>query len=204
MWRKLLTTAGAFGLLGLIGCGMSGPLLDNPVLISPVAAAPPVENPVFVPLGQWPSAYHKVFNSVLDIVDDYFVIDYANTSRYGGTIRTLPGIAPGLEQFFKPGSPDFDGRLLATFQTIRHYAIVKIDRAPDGGGFWVDVKVYKELEDLPRPMRMTAGAAVFRSDVTVERQFEVIEPTFTATGWIPIGEDPKIEQSILQRIKKCL
>jgi hypothetical protein len=184
---------------------MTGPLLDNPAFISPAAvAAPPCENPVFVPLGNWPSAYHKVFETVLDVVDDYFVIDYANTSRYGGTIRTLPGIAPGLEQFFKPGSPDFDGRLLATFQTIRHYAIVKIDRAPDGGGFWIDVKVYKELEDLPRPLRMTAGAAAFRSDITVERQFEVIEPTFTATGWIPIGEDTKLEQTILQRIKKCL
>jgi hypothetical protein len=59
----------------------------------------------------------------------------------------VPRIAPGLEQPWKPGSPDCAQRLLATFQTIRHRASVLITPAEDGG-FFVDVKVLKELEEL--------------------------------------------------------
>src|SRR5437868_1913898 len=70
----------------------------------------------------------------------------------------------------------------------------------DDGGFFVDVKVYKELEDLARPIRSTAGAAAFRSDNTVERQFEVIDPTVIDSQWIPIGRDVRLEQVILKRL----
>lgn len=200
MWRRFLAAwAGAVAVVAG-GCASTGPLLDNPVLLRP-AAPGPVENPVYIPLGTNATSYRKVFETVEDVVDDYF--DLAETNPYAGEIKTHPRIAPGLEQFFKPGSPDFDQRLLATFQTIRHYAVVKIDGARDGG-FWVDVKVYKELEDLPRPIRATAGAAAFRSDITVERQFEVVEPVAVSGGWILIGEDVKLEQEILARLKKCL
>jgi hypothetical protein len=182
------------------GCTSMGPLLDNPVLLRPVAAGP-VENPVYVPLGISGDAYRKVIEKVTDVVDDFW--DIAEINPYAGLIRTHPRVSPGLEQFFKPGSPDFDQRLLATLQSIRSYAVVKIDVARDGG-YWVDVKVYKELEDVARPIRATAGAAAFRSDLTVDRQYEVIEPVDVTSGWIPIGEDEKLEQEIVARIKKCL
>ncbi len=200
MWRRLLAVcAGAVAMVNG-GCGSSSPLLENPILLR--AEAPgPVENPVYVPLGATADAYRKVFEKVIDVVDDYY--DIAETNPYAGLIRTHPRVAPGLEQFFKPGSPDFDQRLLATLQSIRHYAVVKIDAARDGG-FWVDVKVFKELESVDRPVRATAGAAAFRSDLTVERQYDVIEPVAVTGGWIPIGEDAKLEQVILARIKKCL
>ena len=173
---------------------------DDQVLLRPVAAGE-VENPVYVPLGASQTSYRKVLEQVIDVVDDYF--DIAESNMYAGLIRTHPRVAPGLEQFFKPGSPDFDQRLLATLQSIRHYAVVKIDGARDGG-FWVDVKVYNELENVERPLRATAGAAAFRSDPGVDRQYEVIEELPTSGGWIPIGEDVKMEQEILARIKKCL
>ena len=88
-------------------------------------------------------------------------------------------------------------------QTIRHRAEISIDPARDGG-YFVSVIVYKELEDLARPVRSTAGAASFRSDNTVERQFEVIDPTVFESNWIPLGRDACLEQVILQRLKKCL
>jgi hypothetical protein len=186
-------------LLAALPCGCaSGPLLDNPALIR-VDPNVHVENPVYLPQG--PVAYAAVFEKVLDIVDDYFEI--AVNNRYDGRIETFPRISPGLGQPWKPGSPDFDQRLLATMQTIRHRAIVLIQPADDGG-FFVDVKVYRELEDLPRPTRMTAGAAAFRSDSTVERQFEVIDPTVFETNWAPLGRNLLLEQVILQRLKKCL
>jgi hypothetical protein len=199
MWRKIVTAwTGALGML-TAGC-MVGPLQDNPVFIRPDPAVT-VENPVWVPSLGVGGAYGKVFEIVLDIVDDYFEIAYSR--REDGWIVTFPRLSPGLEQFWKPGTPDCYQRLEATLQTIRHRCEVQIQPAEDGG-FFVRVTVYKELEDLERPTRATAGAAAFRSDNTVERQFEVIDPTILDTKWVPQGRNKELEQVILQRIKKCM
>lgn len=183
--------------LTLGGCA-TGPLVDNPLLLRPKAEGA-VENPVYVPLG--PASYGMVFEKVLDVVGDYFEISYSN--RYDGQIRTFPRVAPGFERFWKPGDPDFYQRLEATLQTIRHRAEISIDAAQDGG-FFVSVVVYKELEDLARPIRSTAGAASFRSDNTVERQFEVIDPTVFESNWVPFGRDPLLERCILEKLKQCM
>lgn len=174
------------------GC-MSGPMVDNPARVGTAAEACP--NPVYLPHG--PGAYGDVFERVLDVVSNYFEIAYSN--RYDGRIETFPRIAPGLEQPWKPGSPDFAQRMLATLQTIRHRALVVITPADDGG-FFVDVKVFKELEDLASPAYATAGAAAFRSDNTVERQFEVIDNNVVDSHWAPLGRDLKLEQVILKRL----
>lgn len=198
-WAALLVTTVA-------GCA-TGPLIDNPLMVRPEPGAP-VENPVFIPLG--PKSYGKVFEKTLDVLDEYFEIAYAN--RYDGRIETHPRIAPGLEQLLKPGSPDLYQRWLASCQTIRHRCMVMI-QAADDGGFFVQVTVFKELEDLPRPMRLNSGDAAFRSDPTVERQFEVIDPTVQESNfilrpgqnmWIPAGRDFALEQAILAKLKKCM
>jgi hypothetical protein len=177
---------------------MSGPVLDNPTFVRPDPAVT-VENPVWVAPG--PAAYGTVFERVLDIMSDYFEIRYAN--RYDGHIDTFPRISPGFEQLWKPGSPDCYQRLEATLQTIRHRAEVQIDPAQDGG-FFVKVTVYKELEDLATPTRALAGLAAFRSIDTVDRTYEVIDPTVFESRWVPFGRDLEMEQAVLQRLKKCL
>jgi hypothetical protein len=196
--RRTLWTVWAAALLAISGGCMSGPPLDNPLLV-PLDPSVTVENPVFIPGG--PAAYHAVWEKIYDIVGDYFEIAFS--ARSDGRIETFPRIAPGYEQWWKAGSPDSEQRLLATLQTIRHRAIVTLEPANDGG-YFVKVQIFKELEDLPRPIRATAGSASFRSDNTVERQFEVIDPTVFESQWIPLGEDAKFEQLILQRIKKCM
>jgi hypothetical protein len=191
MWRWLCLTWTAAVAFVAGGCA-TGPLQDNPLAVrteTPLVA----ENPVYVPVGLYP----LVFQKVLDVVDDYFPIAYA--SRPSGTIESYPVIAPGLEQPWKPGSPDFYQRTMAFFQTIQHRAIVHISVADDGG-FFVDVKVLKELEDLPNPAHYTGGAATFITRPTVERQYEVIDGGQYLPNWIPIGRDYKLEQVILSRI----
>jgi hypothetical protein len=178
----------------LVGLGCAtGPLQNNPVLVTPNRNA--FENPVFLPQG--PASYNIVFGKVLDTVSDYFEIAYAN--RQEGRIESFPRIAPGLAEPWKPGSPDLYQRTLATFQTIRLRAVVLLSAAADGG-YFVDVKIYKELEDIDKPIRATAGAASFRTLNTVERQFEVIDATAFDPVWIPVGRDTKLEQLMLERI----
>jgi hypothetical protein len=198
MWRRLGTAWNGIAALLVAGCA-TGPLVENPVLIRSEKVIAQ-ENPLYIPQGQGAATYARVFEKTLDILDDYFEIAYMN--RYAGLIETQPTVAPGFEQPWKPGSPDCYQRLLAFLQTIRHRAIVTINTADDGG-YWISVKVLKELEDFPIPIRATAGSATFRMFSTVERQFEVIESSFYQAGWIPIGRDYKLEQVILERLAKC-
>ncbi len=197
MWRRIVSAA-AF--LGIGGC-VSGPMIENPAVVHldrPIAAG---SNPGFVPGSQSPDAYKRLFTRCLDVVGEYFEIDAANTSRYGGTIRCLPRIAPGIEQPWKPGSPDLYQRMLAFCQTYRHRCMVDITTGQQGG-YFVDVKVYRELEDLATPSRGTAGEATYRLVPTIERQFTVVDPSLYEPMWIPMGRDTCIEQAILERVTR--
>jgi hypothetical protein len=199
MRRLLLALAAALPLL-LSGC-LARPYLIEPALPPQPSPTVEVENPLYIPLSTTGDGYDKVFQRVLDVVDDYFEIAYAN--RYDGRIETYPRVAPGFEQLWKPGNPDSYGRLWATLQTIRHRCFILIQPADDGG-FFVQVTVYRELEDLPKPTRSTAGAASFRSDNTVDRTYEVIDPAVFEPSWAPLGRDIPFEQSVLDKLKKCL
>lgn len=186
--------------LSLCGC-LARPYLIEPALPPQPRPGAAVENPVYIPPGTAPDAYDKVFQKVIDVVDDYFEIAYAN--RYDGRLETYPRVAPGYEQWWKPGNPDHFGRLWATMQTIRHRCFVLIQPADDGG-FFVQVTVFRELEDLPKPIRSTAGAAAFRGDETVDRTYEVIDPAVFEPSWAPLGRDIPFEQAILDKLKKCM
>jgi hypothetical protein len=196
--RQVQWLAWLGGIAVLTGGCASGPLLDNPVVLRPKPDVA-IDNPVYVPQG--PVSYGNVFEKVISVVTEYFEIRYSN--RYSGEIITFPRIAPGLEQPWKRGSPDLAQRFEATLQTIRHRAEIKIDPAPDGG-FFVSVTVYKELEDLERPIRQTAGAASFRTDNPLERQYEVVDPLVFESRWIPLGRNVPMEQAILEKIRQCM
>ena len=142
-----------------------------------------------------------MFEKAIDVLDDYFELYPPNP--YDGRIVTKPRIAPGYEQFWVPGNPDARGRLLATFQTIRQTATVRI-WAGERGGYLVYVVVEKELEDLPRPTQVRIGNAVFQESPTVDRQFEVVGPDSTPDlTWFRVGRDYALEQQILRRIRNC-
>jgi hypothetical protein len=179
------------------GCA-SAPPLENPALIRPYAADS--ENPILVAPGA-PSAnsYAEIYEVILDVLDDYFEIK--PTSRYAGHIETFPVTSPGMIQFWKPGSPDPRERLIATVQSMRHFAIVDI-WAGERGGYRVYVEVHTELEDAPRPLQAVAGPAVFRNLPNVDRTAEVVGADTSASMlWIPKGRDYAFEQLLLRKIR---
>jgi hypothetical protein len=193
--RRLLILA----LLLLLGGCASGPLLDNPALLTPTKLDSP-QNPVYVPLSH--EAYNLVFDNVLHVLNDTG-FEILESNRYDGHIETLPRTAPGVEQFFKSGSPAISERVIATFQSYRQRASVKIMPA-ESGGFFIQVVVLKELEDLPRTMRSLAGSAFFFASNNVDRQLEQVDPTIFEAAWIPKGRDMYLEQDILCRLKACM
>ena len=195
---RLALGAGSALSVGLTGCAAVPPM-DNPALVHPSDCC--VENPVLLAPGlPTPDGYAEVYERVLDAVDDYFEIKPG--SRYAGQIETLPRVAPGYEQPWKPGSPDRRERLLATFQSIRHTAVVRVS-AGERGGYRVYVEVNKELEDVGQPAAALTGPAVFRNVAPMDREADVVASVAPPTRqWIPVGRDLGLEQQILRKIQQ--
>jgi hypothetical protein len=190
----------ALPLVVAAGC-LSTPAPDNPLLLRPDPFRS-IENPIIIAPGQpTPAAYAEVFERVLSVVSGYFEIAYSN--RYDGRIICQPKIAPGLEQPWKTGSPDARERLLASLQTIRYRCEVQI-RAAEQSGYQVQVTVYRELKDDPRPSGYMSGP-IFRDAAPVDRQFQVVDPVVPTEGdrWIPRGRETALEEAILKKIRSC-
>lgn len=196
-WRH---KALGFLFLALAGCTSLAPPAAPPPMPGGGPALPSEGNPVFIELGH--RQYGHVFETCLKTLLDYD-FEILESNRYDGRIETRPRVAPGVFRFFMPGSPDFRERVLATTQSYRHRVSLNIQPA-DNSGYFIEVIVRKELEDLPKPVRGSVGGAVFRSENTVERQFEVIDPAFFEPSWIFKGRDEAMEQELIRRLVSCL
>jgi hypothetical protein len=186
---------------GVILCASLCAVRAQPPM-APVIVEDGDENPIYVPGGS--DSYGRVFENALRVLISHgFEIQAQDTNRYSGHIEAIPRIAPGVLLFLKPGTPSFRERLLYTFQTYRHRVSVDIDPAQNGG-YFVKVTARKELEDLARPVRATAGAAIFRVDNNVDRVFEVIDATYFDPHWIYKGRDTSLEQSLIRKLKRYM
>ena len=188
MWRVLIAAAVA---VCMAGCA-SGPLLENPLPIRPDRPVPH-ENPLYVPQGE--QAYACASSTRSSTC-------FPTTSPWPTPAATTAASRPppSRRASNSRGSPAAPTVTSASFlfQTIRHRAVVVITTAEDGG-YFIDLKVYKELQDLPRPSRATAGDATC-IEQTVQRQFEVVEPELFESSWIPHRPRLQAGQCILDRL----
>jgi hypothetical protein len=182
--------------LGQAGC-FSGGELHAPHVSRIFSPRPVAENPLVVPS----TDFDAVWNKTVAVVNKYF--DIASENRLSRTIVTQPRIGATLLEPWSPDSVSFTDRFESTLQTMRRFAIIKIEPAPSGG-YLVKVEVRKELEDLVKPDRMAAGRAVFNNDFPVNRTREIIGPVPSPLGWIPRGRDPNVEQAILAGVRDAL
>lgn len=160
--------------------------LSNPLVI-------PVEDPDFA------------WNELVDAVDDYFPIAREERVRVIGNAMTEGRIeskvvtgATRFEFFRRDATPGFE-RWLGTFQSIRRQAEVRV--SPVNGGYAVSVVVRKELEDVDRPEMSLVGGAVQRHDGTLVRPGGNRVGGAVSLGWIPIGRDIALEQTMLAAIQ---
>ena len=154
-------------------------------------------NPLVVPAGD----FDTVWNKTIAVVDKYF--DIASENRLSRTIVTQPKPGATLLEPWSWDSVTLSDRLESTLQTMRRFAIIKVDPAPTGG-YLVKVEVHKELEDMVKPDRQAAGRAVFNNYFPVNRTREIIGPVPAPVGWINRGRDPHLEQEILNGVRNTL
>lgn len=149
-----------------------------------------------------------VWERIVDAVDDYFEIEREDPiSVYGnldieiteGRIDTHPRIAATyLEPWFQD-SVTREERLQSTCQTIRRRAMVRV--VPENGGYLIFASVYKELEDVERPLGSNTGAASFTYTNKINTITNIGSDAPTSYGWIQTGRDAALEQRILLKIR---
>ncbi|MCC7086682.1 MAG: hypothetical protein IT427_16910 [Pirellulales bacterium] len=201
--------------------GLSAPAGSPGTIVLPEGATPmsvEPQNNVVVPAVNRDFAWDQV----VDVVDDYFEIEREDRVKQvgdiltEGSIDTFPLTGATLLEPWRHDSVGWYERLESTLQSIRRRAFVRV--IPDEHGYFVDVTVIKELEDLPQPEKASAGAATFRYDTSLQRDTEFatdpyripgdparpVGPRTPTVGWIPLGRDTMLEQALLAEIRARL
>jgi hypothetical protein len=185
----------AVSLVVFVGCFSEPRLPYQPV---PVA----YDNPISLPIAN----YQLVWDGVREVVAQNFRIErekavqLIGNTLFEGEIDSfaMPG-ATLLEPWYHDSANEYE-RLESTLQSIRRFAVVKVIPVPDGSRFWVDVAVYKELENMRQPEHATAGSATFRSDASLSSRTKTEQPASVSQNWIPQGRDTAAEQRIIGQI----
>jgi hypothetical protein len=179
------------GLVLLLACASSGCATTSRAQVL-------AENPLVVPSAD----FETVWRASVVAVDQFF--DISSEDRTQRKIVTQNKSGATLLEPWEIDSVGFEERLECTLQTIRRFAIITVNPSPTGQGWAVKVVVYKELEDLLQPDRQSIGRAVFNSQFPLNRSREVVGPVQSAPYWISRGQDHKLEQAILAKIRTSL
>ena len=159
------------------------------------------DNPTLVPM----SDHNRVWETVADVIDDYFDTEREEPVRLVGETLTegrIDTFPRGASTILEPWNTDSVGiyeKTESSLQSIRRRAIVRV--IPAEQGFWIDVAVLKELEDVTQPDHATAGAATFRYDDSLTRVVDPIREQDVHVGWIPKGRDTALEQRIIGHLQ---
>ncbi|MCP4083328.1 MAG: hypothetical protein GY819_07225 [Planctomycetaceae bacterium] len=163
-------------------------------------------NPVSVPM----VPRELIMDEVADEVDNYFRILREQQIRLTdnilteGWIDTAPKIGSTcFEPWRKDSTKGFE-LLHASLQTVRRWARVRV--IPNGDQYLVDIKVYKELEDLEQPEISSISGPTWRHDNALDfDSYEHDQRLLDAPpnrGWIPMGRDFSLEQQMLSNIRE--
>lgn len=192
---SLLRCLGIGLLIIFTGCA-STPIQENPYT---VRGSIPFENPLFVPQGHDPQQYQRVYDIVYDVCQTYF--DIANSNMYAGEIVGVPRVSGGVFDWASWGW--YDGYQLweSTTQSIRRRLIVQITPA-EVGGYFVLVKVVKELEDPGRAVNPLQIRRI-RPDDPVDA-YNNAPQQLSFDRWLDMGRDTRLEEAIIGKLKEKL
>ncbi|MEN0110864.1 MAG: hypothetical protein AAF805_09080 [Planctomycetota bacterium] len=175
-----------------------GPISDDFGLPQGASVGDRVPNPLYVATSNPDAAWETIARSV----SRYFPIRREQRVRVTGTIAS-EGV---LETQWTVGSTIFEpwrrdsaggfNRWQSTLQTVRRRAVVRV--LPAASGYELEVRVDKQLEDLNRPERATAGAASLDINSALPSdRVTPIDPVRDSGRWIDIGRDEATEQRLL-------
>ena len=126
-----------------------------------------------------------------------FVILPKTADRDGLRSGRMTNLPPGTSPWRKDSTTPYE-KVFSTLQSVRRHAVVQV--SPTQGGYFIDVAVFKELEDVSRPEHATASGTSLRHDGSLVRVELDTEASPTTLGWIPQGRDTALERQIINRL----
>ena len=162
--------------------------------VPPAQAPVALSNPVFVPA----RGDELVWERAVDVLHSYS-FEIARENRLDGVIETRFKVGSGCLEPWHEESVGFENRAESTLQSIRRRAHVSI--TPADGGYLIGIEAFKEIEDLPGLAANSAGGATFQESTPLQRDLNLVVGQSTASGWIPLGRDPALEQDMLRRMQ---
>jgi hypothetical protein len=170
-------------------------------------------NPLRVPVVDRDFAWDQL----VAVVEEYFKVEREERVRLAGDILTegridtYPLTGASLLEPWHGDSVTFRDRLESTLQSIRRRCFVRV--IPEQASYLIDLQVFKELEDLPRPSMSTAGAATFNTGAA-DAAGTLPIPAFNDAAavrsgprpinWILQGRDLNLEQVMLAKVQARL
>lgn len=152
-----------------------------------------------------------LWETVVDVVRVYFdkIANEFPCQRTGdvfseGYLETRPQTASTVFEPWRRDSVNLQERRLATVQSMRRIARVRVRHNDSCGGFLITVQVNKELEDLENPSYAKLPSATFRMDTNEPEVHDPIAVQAEHAGWIPQGRDTALETEILRQISQRL
>lgn len=179
--------------------------LPGPPDAAAEAATAGLPNPLKVPVAN----HDYAWDQIVDVVSGYFPVSYEERVRLEppmwteGRVETPYQVGATL---FEPHRNDSVGQFnlwQSTLQSIRRRAIVRV--VPEADGYLVELRVDRELEDLPKPEEASAGAASLRNDNSLPSAARRgVSRTEWSQVWVPLGRDMPLEQKMLAEIQARL
>lgn len=200
--RSQLASAVLFAGIALLATGCS--LFPQPAPDATPGPGDGLANPLFFPIAD----RELLWNQLVDELDDYFRIEREQRVRevggvlMEGRILTYPTTAATLlEPWRRDSTPGYE-RWHSTYQSLRRRAEAKV--IPRNGGYFVEVIVYKELEDVSQPEGSTVRGEAVRHDGSLVRGDSPEQIGPVTLGWICLGRDLGLEQQILTELQARL
>lgn len=172
-------------LAGLVAAGLSGC----------ASLGAPTGNPVFVAERHPEAAWERTIDAIHD-----FKFPILRESKLDGVIETDYVVGSSIFEPWNHDSVGLENRLESTFQPIRRKALITL-RPGQGGGYYVSVEAYKEIEDLRGKAANTAGGATFQINQPLQRDLNLVVGQSAPSGWVALGRDYALEQAMLKRIR---
>ena len=193
-----------FVIVALMICGNGCRTIRNLEATKNQTSFEPVPNPLIVPLvDRW-----FLMDEISDEIDDYFRVLREERIRSvdgvmtEGWIETHPRIGSTVLEPWHHDSTRGYEKIHAALQTVRRYAKVRV--IPTSDSYTIDVQVFKELEDNPRPLNSPVSGKMLRTDNALDADLPERWTSPYSEGWIAMGRDVSLEQRILRNIEQRL
>lgn len=167
-------------------------------LLSHIGCAPipiasqPVTNPVQVQAADM----NLVWEKTVDTLHEFqFPIEREN--RLSGEIVTEFKVGAGILEPWHFDAADSSERWEGTMQPLRRKMVVHLVPIPEGGGYFVSVEAFKEIEDLAGIAANSPGGATFQENAPLSRNLNLVVGQSSRSNWISKGRDQALEQAFL-------